>query len=197
MSLGEVLRRGRERHPDKPALLFESERWSYARMDEITDRIGVSLQRQGLRSGDRVALLLANCPEMPFVYYASWKLGAIAVPLNPRLKGPELEYLLGHSGARVLIAHDDLFPAVGEVRSRLPHLELGAWSASPAVRAALEINALFIIGALLAPLLAWALFNTRLGLIIRTVGDNADAARARGASGHLSSRANARDLIRP
>jgi simple sugar transport system permease protein len=73
-------------------------------------------------------------------------------------------------------------PFIQPTAPRLPHLELGAWSASPAVRAALEINALFIAGALLAPLLAWALFNTRWGLILRTAGDNADAARALGYS---------------
>jgi simple sugar transport system permease protein len=73
-------------------------------------------------------------------------------------------------------------PFIQPVAPRLPHLELGAWSASPAVRAALEINALFIIGALLAPMLAWALFNTRWGLVLRTAGDNADAARALGYS---------------
>jgi simple sugar transport system permease protein len=73
-------------------------------------------------------------------------------------------------------------PFIQPVAPRLPHLEMGAWSASPPVRAALEINALFVAGAVLAPLLGWALFNTRWGLIVRTVGDNADAARALGYS---------------
>ncbi|MGH7323352.1 MAG: ABC transporter permease [Candidatus Rokuibacteriota bacterium] len=73
-------------------------------------------------------------------------------------------------------------PFIQPVAPRLPHLELGAWSESPPVRAALEINALFVAGALLAPLLGWALFNTRWGLVVRTVGDNADAAQALGYS---------------
>jgi simple sugar transport system permease protein len=50
------------------------------------------------------------------------------------------------------------------------------------VRAALEINALFIVGLVLVPLIAWGLANTRWGLVVRTAGDNADAARALGYS---------------
>jgi ABC-type uncharacterized transport system permease subunit len=71
-------------------------------------------------------------------------------------------------------------PFIHPSAPRLPHLALGAWSRYPQIRAALEINALFLAGAGLAPLLVWALRNTRWGLIVRTVGDNADAARALG-----------------
>ena len=63
---------------------------------------------------------------------------------------------------------------------RLPHIELGNWSDYPQVRSALEVNVLFIIGAVLAFFLAWALKNTKWGMILRTVGDSSDAARALG-----------------
>jgi len=64
----------------------------------------------------------------------------------------------------------------------LPSLDLGWWSSLPPVRAALKINVLFLIGVGLAPLLFWALRNTRWGLILRTAGESADAARAMGYS---------------
>ena len=64
----------------------------------------------------------------------------------------------------------------------LPALNLGFWSDIPQVRAALEVNALFVIGAIAAPVLRWALANTRWGLIVRIVGDSSDAARAMGYS---------------
>ena len=73
-------------------------------------------------------------------------------------------------------------PFIEPVAPRLTHLALGAWSGSPAVRAALEISPLFLIGLVLAPLLGWGLRRTRWGLVVRTVGDNADAARALGYS---------------
>jgi general nucleoside transport system permease protein len=64
----------------------------------------------------------------------------------------------------------------------LPSLDLGWWSSLPQVRAALKINVLFLIGVGLAPMLFWALRNTRWGLILRTAGESADAARAMGYS---------------
>jgi simple sugar transport system permease protein len=67
----------------------------------------------------------------------------------------------------------------------LPAIDFGWWSEVPQVRAALQINVLFVIGLALAPFLLWVLTNTRWGLIVRTVGDSADAARAMGYSVNL------------
>jgi simple sugar transport system permease protein len=64
----------------------------------------------------------------------------------------------------------------------LPALPLGFWSDIPQVRAALEVNGLFIVGLVMTPALRWALANTRWGLIVRMVGDSAEAARALGYS---------------
>lgn len=63
---------------------------------------------------------------------------------------------------------------------RLPAIALGDWSASPVVRAALEINVLFVVGALLAPAMAWFFRHARWGLRVRIVGESVDAARALG-----------------
>jgi simple sugar transport system permease protein len=64
----------------------------------------------------------------------------------------------------------------------LPNIPMGAWSGSPQVQNALQVNMLFVIGVILAPLMLWALKNTRWGLILRSVGENADTARAMGYS---------------
>jgi general nucleoside transport system permease protein len=73
-------------------------------------------------------------------------------------------------------------PLIHPVAPRLPGIDLGFWSDLPSLRAALEINALLIIGIFLAPAMLWVLNNTGWGLILRTVGDSADAARALGYS---------------
>jgi simple sugar transport system permease protein len=66
------------------------------------------------------------------------------------------------------------------VAPKLPSIPLGGWASSPQVQAALKINVLFFIGAALAVFLWWAFKNTRVGLILRVVGDSTDAARAMG-----------------
>jgi simple sugar transport system permease protein len=71
-------------------------------------------------------------------------------------------------------------PFVQPKAPNLPSLSLGWWSDLPQVRAALEVNTLFLVGLVLAPAMYWGFRNTRWGLIVRTVGDSADAARAIG-----------------
>ncbi|RRS04952.1 ABC transporter permease [Aquabacterium soli] len=73
-------------------------------------------------------------------------------------------------------------PLIQPQAAQIPSIDLGMWSDSPQVQAALRINALFPIGVLLAVLMAWAFANTRWGLIVRMAGDSSDAARALGYS---------------
>lgn len=73
-------------------------------------------------------------------------------------------------------------PLIQPQAPQIPAIALGWWSDSPQVQAALQVNALFPIGLLLAGLMAWAFANTRWGLVVRMVGDSADAARALGTS---------------
>lgn len=91
----------------------------------------------------------------------------IAVGIAMMLFGTGLAFYLGKS-------------FIQPVAPRLPAIPLGAWSDSPVVRAALEVNVLFVIGLILAPLMAWFFKNAKWGLIVRTVGESRDAALAMG-----------------
>ena len=71
-------------------------------------------------------------------------------------------------------------PFIQPSAPKLPSIPFGAWSSYPQVQAALNINILFLIGIMLALFLSWALRNTRIGLVLRVVGDSSDAARAMG-----------------
>jgi simple sugar transport system permease protein len=71
-------------------------------------------------------------------------------------------------------------PLIQPQAPQLPPIELGTWSSTPAVRAALQINPLVPLGVLLAGALWWGFANTRAGLLVRMAGDSADAARALG-----------------
>src|SRR5207237_3585048 len=80
------------------------------------------LQR-GVSPGDRVAFLLPNCLEIVLCYYACFKIGAIAVPLNIRFHTELLKYVLTHSGACVLISQPMFFSQIESIRSSLPGVE--------------------------------------------------------------------------
>ncbi len=85
--------------------------------------MAANLVARGLRRGDCVALLFVNRPEIVFSYYACFKAGLIAVPLNTRMKGLELAYVLNHAGTRALLGQEDLFRALEPIRADLVTLE--------------------------------------------------------------------------
>ena len=76
-------------------------------------------------------------------------------------------------------------PYIQPTAPRLPSVPLGGWSDNPALKSALDVNPLFFVGIAIALALAWAWRNTRWGLVVRTVGDSAPAARAMGISVNL------------
>ena len=78
------------RTPERTALAFESKTWSYAQMQQRIEQLAGRLHGLGVRRGDRVAFLGLNQPMFLFALFASARLGAIFVPLNFRLTGPEV-----------------------------------------------------------------------------------------------------------
>jgi len=77
-------------HPDFPALLFKGMRVSYGELERVTDAFAVSLAEMGVKKGDRVALLLPNCPQFIIAELGAWKAGATICPLNPMYTESEL-----------------------------------------------------------------------------------------------------------
>ena len=123
MTLRTALTEGAQTFPDRQWISCDDHTWSYADGDRITDRLAKGLVAAGIRRGDRVALLFGNGPEIVFSYYACFKIGAIAVPLNIRFAPPELAYALGHCGAKLLLGQEELCRAVMPFMPQLPHLE--------------------------------------------------------------------------
>lgn len=123
MALHSALERARELYPDRVALIYADRRWTYGEIEAITNRLGAGLLANGVNPGDRVAMLLPNSPELVFCYYACFRIGAVAVPLNARLTGPELVYMLNHCGARLLITDEALFKDLDRERPGLVTVE--------------------------------------------------------------------------
>jgi fatty-acyl-CoA synthase len=105
-TIGESLRRIARAHGRRDALVDvpTGARWSYAELDADTDALALGLAARGIGKGDRVGIWAPNCPEWVLVQYATAKIGAILVNINPAYRGHELGYVLGQSGIRLLIS---------------------------------------------------------------------------------------------
>jgi fatty-acyl-CoA synthase len=129
-TIGDNLRRAAARQPDADALVDvpAGTRWSYARLDADTDVLAQGLLEAGIDKGDRVGIWAPNCAEWVLLQYATAKIGAILVNINPAYRSHELRYVLRQSGVRLLVSAErfktsDYRGMIDEVRDKLEALE--------------------------------------------------------------------------
>lgn len=102
-SVAQILEDQAAKNPDRVFLIFGDRRLTYGQVEARARALAAALHELGIGAGDRVALDLPNCPEFVIAMFAAAKLGAIIVPLNPRFTTPELQYMLRHSEAAVVV----------------------------------------------------------------------------------------------
>jgi fatty-acyl-CoA synthase len=112
MNIAWWVQRWSELHPKKTAIIFEEEQISYLELHRRSNRTSCWLQSLGIEKGDRVAVMLQNCPEFMELYLACSRLGAIFVPVNFRLAAPELEYTIRNSRPRLFVFRDEYADAI-------------------------------------------------------------------------------------
>jgi fatty-acyl-CoA synthase len=108
-TIGANLTRIAREHADREALVevASGRRWTYAELDADVDRVARGLMAGGIAKGDRVGIWSPNCAEWTLVQYATAKIGAILVNVNPAYRTHELAYVLNQSGLRLLVSATD------------------------------------------------------------------------------------------
>jgi long-chain acyl-CoA synthetase len=105
-------------HASRPALLFKGAEISYAQLHRDSNAFAAALAALGVRHGDRVALVLPNCPQFFIAEMGAWKTGAIVCPVNPTYTERELESSLNSTGAQTVITLTPFYARLKEVQSR-------------------------------------------------------------------------------
>lgn len=123
LTLPELLREKVKRNPESLALLFKEYRFTYADFQHKTDRVAEALLRLGVRKGDKVGLLLSNCPEFLFSVFAVAGIGAVFVPVNTAYTAEEAEYVLRHSETSVLLTSGEFLHLVDSIREKIAALK--------------------------------------------------------------------------
>jgi fatty-acyl-CoA synthase len=120
LDLGSMIGRRTRLTPGLPALTFEGDTWTYAEMLGRIDRFATVLADGGISSGDRVAYLGLNHPNFFVTMFAAARLGATFVPLNFRLTGPELSFIVDDAGVHTIVADDAHRPVIDGIRDDIP-----------------------------------------------------------------------------
>jgi long-chain acyl-CoA synthetase len=105
-----------ENHPNSTATIFFNRRRSYRSISDAAWRFANGLRRLGVKTGDRVALVLPNSPQFVIAFYGALRAGATVVPCNPLYTPPELQHQLADSGATVVVVLSRLYPVVKAAR---------------------------------------------------------------------------------
>ena len=110
--------------PDKEFLFSEADgrRFTFVEFDRAVNRTAELLKARGVGTGDVVSLLMPNSVEYIIAYFACWKLGAIAGPVNSLLKAQEISFVISDSETKVLLVHSDFLPTIENIRTELPGL---------------------------------------------------------------------------
>ena len=123
VTLPELLDRTAARAPDRVALRFflgarlPAPTLTWAGLRERTLRFATALFQLGVRKGDRVAIMLPNCPEFVVAFYGALRIGAIPVNTNPMYVAREMREQLGDSGSETLVLLDQFFPRLREIHA--------------------------------------------------------------------------------
>ena len=127
LTIGSCLSSNLKSNPDREALIFRDQRFTYRQLGEHVDRLAAALRELGIRKGDKVAVDLPNWPEFVFSYLAVLRLGAVVVLVNPRYRAVEISHILHDSDsvAIILPAQFEDFsylPMIRDLRAALPQL---------------------------------------------------------------------------
>jgi long-chain acyl-CoA synthetase len=123
-NIRQLLEQRAQAAPGKYFLFSEADgrRYTYAEFDAAVNRAARMLAAHDIKKGDAVSLLMPNGVEYLVAYFACFKLGALAGPVNSMLKSEELTYVIANSEARALLVNSEYLPKVESIRNQLPDL---------------------------------------------------------------------------
>ncbi len=124
VNLRELLEQRASAAPEKTFLFSETDgrRFTYSDFNAAVDRAASLLAAHGITRGEVVSLMMPNSAEYIIAYFACWKLGAIAGPINSLLKAQEVSYVISNSESKALVIHSEFESLIESIRSELPEL---------------------------------------------------------------------------
>ena len=108
-----------DRHPDKMAIIFNKQRWTFAQLQDFTQRVANFFSQEGFKEGDTISLFVHNCPEQIGMWVGLARIGVSSSLINYSLRKDVLLHSMGVTKPRAVVFSSALYPALSEVRADL------------------------------------------------------------------------------
>jgi crotonobetaine/carnitine-CoA ligase len=123
MTIRDVIEQAAQKGNNNTYLFWEDQEISFAEFDATVNRVANGLRSLGVNKGDKICLLMHNCPEFLYSWFGANKIGAVMVPVNTAFKNEETKYIVTHSEAKVLITQPSFTEMVRAIRGDCKHLQ--------------------------------------------------------------------------
>ena len=120
ITLNQILEKTVKEYPEKDAIIFQGRTMSYRELGRCVDNFASAMAQIGMKKGERMGIMLPNCPQYIVAYYGILKLGGVVVNVNPMQVERELEFQLKDAGVEVIMALRDFEPGLEAVKRRIP-----------------------------------------------------------------------------
>lgn len=123
LNMGEILKVNAVKFADKLAIKDIRRQLSFKEYNTRVNKLAGAWQKMGLKKGDRVAVLLYNCLEFMEIYVAAAKIGVVIVPINWRLVGPEIQYIVDNADSNTFVVGEQFIERVTQIKGGLPKIK--------------------------------------------------------------------------
>jgi len=123
MNIRELIESRSRAYPNKAYLFYEDRRWTYRQFNDRVNQAANTFLEMGVKTKDRVALMLGNSPNFLFAWLGLNKIGAVMVPINTGFKKPEVSYIIDHCSAIGLVVSPETYEVADSVQKKLPCLK--------------------------------------------------------------------------
>lgn len=127
MNIIKLVEKRAETVGEAPFLYFRDQVIDFSTLNQKVNKAAHALVEMGVKKSDHVCLLLPNCPEFIYLWFALAKIGAVMVPLNTHLRGDGLTYIVNHCDAKFIVVDEDLYEAYAASEPSLVNIEQRIW----------------------------------------------------------------------
>ena len=124
MSVDKFLSRSAQALPNKAAIHYEKDIITYSQLNQEVNNLAQGLIDLGLKTSDKAAVILGNCPDFVRIYFAILRAAGTVVPLNPLFKEDEIQYIINDAKIKFLVINHDLLPTIKKISAEISHIKI-------------------------------------------------------------------------